>query len=314
MTEKRANVSGSEDKIKYVCGVLFTVIYTAYLLVFGGAAKEAARAALSVCLEVIFTTVFPFSMASEMLISSGICAFLGKTAAKPLARLFNLSYSGAGIFLLGLFGGYPTGAAGASRLYSKGEICRAEAEVLISYTNNATPAFMMTYIGGLLGSRRTGLICYAVNVCSAVLWAVLVRKKTCSKQKETTEVQTDFSFGRSVLSCGAAALNICFFIIIYSVVCSALTLIPVPYVSHVLPPFIELTSGASALAGAGAGGRLTASLLCAASSFSGLCVASQVTAVSKRAGLSVKYYVCGKIFQTFVSFIAFFIIYPHILT
>ena len=313
MTDTGAKMSGTRDKIRYVCGVMFIVLYTAYLLVFGGAAKEAARAGLSVCFDVIFTTVFPFSVAAQMLISSGICAFLGKTAAKPLARLFNLSDGGAGIFMLGLVGGYPTGAAGAAELYSKGELSKSEAEVLISYTNNATPAFMITFIGGLLGSNRVGLICYAVNICSAVIWAILMRGKTKTERKNAA-VQTEFSFGKSVLSCGASALNICFFIIIYSVICSALSLIPVPYLSSVLPPFIELTSGAAVFSGAGFGGRLSASLLCAASSFSGLCVLSQVIAVSKRAGISVKYYVFGKIFQTFISFIAFFIIYPYILS
>ena len=313
MTEKEAKLSGKKDKIKYVSGVLFTVLYTAYLLVFGGAAKEAARAGLSVCFDVIFTTVFPFSVAAQMLISSGVCAFLGKTAARPLAHLFNLSDGGAGIFLLGLVGGYPTGAAGAAELYSKGELCKSEAEVLISYTNNATPAFMITFIGGLLGSSRTGFICYAVNIFSAVLWAVLVRGKTGTERKDT-KVQTEFSFGRSVLSCGKSALNICFFIIIYSVICSALSLIPIPYAAKILPPVIELTSGAVILSGAGLSGRMTAALMCAASSFSGLCVMSQVISVSLHAKISVKYYVCGKIFQTFVSFIAFFIIYPYILS
>ena len=304
-------MSDTRDKIKYVFAVLFIVLYTAYLLAFGGAAKEAARAGLNVCFEVIFTTVFPFSVAAQMLISSGICAFLGKTIARPLGRLFNLSDGGAGIFLLGLVGGYPTGAAGAAELYSKGEISKSEAEAVISYTNNATPAFMITYIGGLCGSSRIGAACYAVNIGAAVIWAVLMRRKT-KPDRCKISVTPDFSFGKSVLSCGGSALNICFFIIIYSVVSSALSLLPLPVVPSVLPAFFELTSGASILSDAGFDGRITSALLCAASSFSGLCVGSQVISVSKRAGIGVRYYFFGKIFQTFLSFISFFIIYPHI--
>lgn len=305
-------MTGVKNKIKYTAAVVLTLFFTAYLLIFGGAAREAAKGGLDVCFDVILTAVFPFSVASKLLISSGVCGFLGKTAAKPLARLLGLSPSGAGVFLLGLVGGYPTGASGAAELYRSGLISKSEAEVVISYSNNATPAFMINYIGLLIGSKRLGLIFYTVNICAALIWALFLRKKTGPEYK-TVSKPLDFSFISAVKSCGGQILNVCFFIIVFAVISSVFSLLPPPF-SSVFRGFTELTTGAAVLSGADLPARITASLICAASSFSGLCVASQVISVSRGAGIGVKYYVCGKIFQSVISFFAVFILYPYILS
>ena len=305
-------MTGIKDKIKYILSVVFLVLFTAYLRVLGGAAKEAARGGLDVCFGVILTTVFPFAVASRLLISSGVCTFLGRTLAKPLAYLLGLSPAGAGVFLLGLVGGYPTGADGASELYKNGLISKSEAEAVISYSNNATPAFMINFIGLQLGSRKIGLIFYLINIGAALIWAFLLRKKTNPTYK-TAEKPLDFSFINAVKLCGGSILNVCFFIIVFSVISSVSSLLPAPFCS-ILPPFAELTTGVVITSGAGYGARVTAALLCAASSFSGLCVMTQVISVSSSAKLGVKYYVFGKIFQAVLSFIAVFVLYPHILS
>ncbi|MBQ7698775.1 MAG: hypothetical protein IJT49_00350 [Clostridia bacterium] len=297
--------------IKYVLTVVLIGIFTAYLLFFGAQSKKDAAEGLSVCGNVILTTVFPFSVAAQLLITSGVCGRLGSLIKAPASFLFGLSPAGAGVLLLGFIGGYPSGASGASELYKRGEISKDEAEVVISYTNNATPAFMINFIGLLSGSSKLGLICYLINILSALLWAFILRKKTGKRCVNQTK-NNDFSFISAVTSSAFSTVYVCAFVIIFSVISGAFSRLPLPYISLILPSLFEITTGAVMLSGAGLSVRITAAALCAAASFSGLCVASQVFSAAENAGFCAKYYIPGKIFQAFVSFFALYLIYPFI--
>lgn len=298
--------------VKYIFSVILITAFTSYLLFFGAQSKQDAAKGLSVCVNVILTTVFPFSVAAQLLITSGICGHLGSLIKTPASHLFGLSPSGAGILLLGFAGGYPSGASGAAELYKRGEISKSEAEVIISYTNNATPAFMINFIGLLSGSAKLGLICYLINVFSALLWAFILRKRTNIKTVKIAEYK-DFSFISAVSSSAYSTVYVCAFVIIFSVISGAFSRLPLPYISQILPSVFEITTGAVILSEAGFDARVTAAALCAAASFSGLCAASQVFSAAKNAGVSAKYYIPGKIFQAFVSFFALYLIYPYVI-
>ena len=112
--------------IKRISAVSCVILFTVYLTVFGQSARESAARGLDICFGVILTTVFPFSVASSLLLSSGACDILGRTAFYPLGRLFGLSESGAGLLLPGLIGGFPAGAAGAAELYKSYAALRSE--------------------------------------------------------------------------------------------------------------------------------------------------------------------------------------------
>ena len=59
----------------------------------------------------------------------------------------------AGALVLGLAGGYPVGARTAAELYAQGALTRDEAERLLTFWNNANPAFLLSGLGlGALGA------------------------------------------------------------------------------------------------------------------------------------------------------------------
>ena len=210
---------------KYIFYVVLITAFTVYLLIFGAQSKQDAANGVSICAGVILTTVFPFSVAAQLLITSGICGRLGALIKTPASFLFGVSASGAGVLLLGFAGGYPSGASGAAELYKRGEISKDEAEVLISYTNNATPAFMINFIGLLLGSSKLGLICYLINIGSSLLWAFLLRKKT--GERRIAKAKTgDFSFVSAVTSSAGSTVYVCAFVIVFSVISGAFSRLP----------------------------------------------------------------------------------------
>ena len=286
---------------------LFALTFAVWIVAFAPAARRAAYDALIICRDVILTTVLPFSVASDLLISSGFCEAAGRIAGKPVSRLFGISRTGAGVFILGLAGGYPSGAYAVSELYSEGAVDRSEAEVLISYTNNATPAFAAAYVGSLLGSARAGLMCYGAVVFSAVLFGITGRKKAGSAVCAKPAARLNPSLPRSVSAGAESAVVICANVIVFRVISGALSGLPFGAFISAIP---EITSGVSLLASKIGDPRLAASFISSLVSFSGLSVASQVSSAVSAHGIRMRYYVIGKIFQAVSSFFAVYLLYP----
>ena len=288
---------------------VFSFAFAVCLIVFSDVSKTGAAEGLRICRDVILTSVFPFSAAASLLISSGAIGALGRITGGIVGRAFGVSDAGAGVILLGAVGGFPTGAYAASNLYLSGKLSKTEAEKLISYTNNPTPAFMVGYVGSLLGSAVIGVYCYTCILVSALLWGVLIRGKY-KRSEGNAVVDTEFSFSSSVSKSVFSAVIICGFVIIFSVISNIVTVIGGGLVSSIICPLFEITSGVGLIFSYGLPLRMTASLLCAVCSFSGLCIYSQVKTETDSAGISVKYYIAGKTFQAVISFILSFALYP----
>ena len=63
---------------------------------------------------------------------------------------FGLSPAGAYVLILGLLCGYPMGAKLAHDLYIDQQISRREGEYLLTFSCNASPAFIISYLSGIL--------------------------------------------------------------------------------------------------------------------------------------------------------------------
>ena len=101
---------------------------TAAALIFAGlalildsrCAAEAAREALSLCARTLIPGLFPLLVVAGMLVPG-----LSGLRMETLSRLLGLPRGGEGIWLLGLLGGFPVGAAAISQgsetaLWTKG--------------------------------------------------------------------------------------------------------------------------------------------------------------------------------------------------
>ena len=289
---------------------LFITLYTVYLIVFGSWAKEDAEKGLRLCADVILKTVMPFSVASSLIVSSGLCGAAGRLLGAPFSRLLGLSDDGAGVFFLGLIGGYPSGAVSAGELYSKGAISRDEAERLISFTNNATPAFAAGFCGSVLGDARCGALLYSVCIVSSVVWGVMIRKKAGKREKSKLRLSVP-RLSSAVLSASSSCVVICADVIVFSIISGALSRLPLGFV---IPALFEVTGGAVSLAAHVRDLRLCGSAVCALVSFSGLCVADQTDGVCRGYGLSPGYYLAGKPVQAVLSFLLYYLSYPLIIS
>lgn len=147
-----------------------------FLLRFPEEAVFAAQKGLQLWLNTLIPTLLPFIILTGILIhTNGIEKFFS-----PLSGiwkiLLGLSPSGAYAFLMGILCGYPMGAKITSDLYRYKKICKTEAEYLLTFCNNPSPAFIIAYLtGNCLQNKIPVTKVFAVLIASNLLCMLFFR-------------------------------------------------------------------------------------------------------------------------------------------
>ena len=117
------------------------------MLVRSQQAAQAVRDALVLCAQSVIPALFPFFVLSGLFISLGYAEIIGAAFAPPIRLLLGCSDVGAVAFFLGIVGGYPVGGRTVADLCRSGRCSREEAAYLLTFCNNAGPAFILGIAG-----------------------------------------------------------------------------------------------------------------------------------------------------------------------
>lgn len=200
-----------------IAAVLFVLVVP-----HAAAAARGAQEGLDVALETAIPALFPFFVASGLLIRSGAVSVLGRWCAPLIRRVYGLPGEAAGPLVLGLTGGYPIGAQAARELYDAGALSREEAERLLGFCNNTGPAFLIGVCGaGLCGSVRTGALLYGIHIAAALLTGLaMTAHGTASPVDKPRRALRPVPFStcltQSVQQAGRSCLTITAFIMLFS--------------------------------------------------------------------------------------------------
>lgn len=288
--------------------LLYALIVVVCILLFAFAedTAQAAKKALFLCGQTVIPALFPFFVLSSFMVNTGFVGALGKLLAPASRKLFRISGSGAVVFVVGLLCGYPTGAKTVSELYENKQLEKKEAERLLPFCNNSGPLFVIGAVGGMLGNQTLGIRLYMIHAISAACTGILlsVFAKPVSHDKEniihTAHVGTAFS--DAVCRSVTAMLNVCGFILFFSVVRTFFApFLGTDALSLLLGGMAEVTLGAEAICMADVGVGKQLILLSAILGFGGVCVLLQVWGIVARTGLSIKLYVFGKLMQSGIA-------------
>lgn len=131
---------------------------------------------LSIWWDVLFPSLFPFLVLSELLLGFGIVHFLG-TMLNPLMRpLFRVPGSGGFVFAVSCASGYPTGAKLTAQLYEQKLVTREEGERLVSFTTSSDPIFMIGAVSvGFFHNAAIAPVLVIAHYASAFIVGVLMR-------------------------------------------------------------------------------------------------------------------------------------------
>lgn len=308
---------------KIINGLVYAsiLLFGLGLIFFSRETSAAAAEGLAICGNVLIPSLFPFFVVSQMAVQTGLAHRAGKAFTRPMKLLFNLPGACAPAFILGLIGGYPVGAKTAISLFEQRLCTKAEAERLLSFCNNSGPAFILGTVGTMVfGATSAGVLLYASHFLASVAVGIIFRgyKKTAVPSSAGggitfSAVPLGKAFTVSVTSSFSSILNICSFVIFFSVAIRLLAIsgvlpatagvlswivsplgLDAAFAEKLLSGLLEVTSGAHGLAAISAsrGAKLSAAAFMLG--WAGISVHCQVLNFIGDSGLSTIPYIGGK--------------------
>lgn len=163
-------------KIKRNFLSLLFLFFTISILIFSKTNLPAIKSGLSLWANSVIPSLFPFFVATELLIHTNLFYKLGNYFNIFMKPIFNIRGEGALAFIMGIVSGYPVGAKIASN-FRKNNICtKNECERLLSFTNNSGPLFIIGTVG-ILMYRNTmiGILLFITHILSSLSIGFLFR-------------------------------------------------------------------------------------------------------------------------------------------
>ncbi|MFD2171216.1 sporulation integral membrane protein YlbJ [Tumebacillus lipolyticus] len=158
--------------------ILATVVVflTLSLVLYPQEGFKAGVDGLKLFWDVVFPSLLPFFILSELLLGIGVVHALG-VLLEPLMRpLFSVPGVGAFALSMGLAAGYPMDAVITSK-FRKNKLCtRIEGERMLAFTNTADPLFMFGAVAvGMFHSPQLGMLLAIAHYISAFLVGLLFK-------------------------------------------------------------------------------------------------------------------------------------------
>lgn len=280
-----------------IAAFLFLIL----LIVFPDEALSGALQGLRLCGSRVIPSLFPFFVLSR-LITSG----MPSVSWSGMKRFFGVSGNVLPVLVLSFLGGYPLGVSLLADMYEQGRITKRDAEHAMAFCNNSGPGLFIGFIGGtIFHDAAAGIALYAIHVISALFCGVMLSGNSSTavlRPVEREKCSFSKNFSDSVNGASSAMLQVCAYVILFSVLSGLLTALGL--FSHLpeslgalLLGSLEITSGISGLKASPTGFILAAALM----GWGGLCVHMQAMTIWQRAGLSPKGYFCGKLLHALVS-------------
>ena len=273
---------------------LFSICLLLFLLLHPDEGLLGARDGLTLWLNVMLPTLLPFLIFTGILLKAGNLTKLLNPFSLLWEKCFGLSPAGAYVLILGFLCGYPMGAKIAHDLYINDQISKKEGEYLLSFSCNASPAFVVSYLTGSILQNRIHPMQIVLILLTADLFCMLFFRfliyhgntltpaKVKSIKKETYQQDsTGVILDVSIMDGFETITRLGGYILLFSLILASISFYW-PFHAQSCMLFtapLELTTGLKQIAGAPLPwkSRYLASMLL--TSFGGFCVMAQTKSV-----------------------------------
>ena len=183
--------------------------------------------------NIVFPSLFPFFIISEILIEMGFVNFIGDSLQPIIKPIFNVSGEGAFPFAMSIISGYPMGAKITSLLREKRIISKTEADKIVCFSSTSGPLFMLGAVSvGMLKTPAAAPLILYPHYLGAITVGLLLRfyrKKSTMNNRNNNYIirnpliylNKDYSIGMILGNCVKNSLTSIFtvggFIVFYSV-------------------------------------------------------------------------------------------------
>lgn len=301
-------------KLKRNFFAMIFLLFAICLLLFSKNNLVAVKNGLTLWATSVVPSLFPFFVATELLMHTNIVNFFGRICERFMEPIFHIHGRGAFGFIMGLISGYPMGAKIACE-FRKHQICsKVECERLLSFTNNSGPLFIVGTVGiSMFGNTTIGLLLLITHVLASITVGFLFRFWKWEKNRSsdtpsyaTPKNMVTFSnlgeiLSESIANSTQTIFMIGGFVVIFSSILSILKTSGIVTNVYLLG-LLEITNGISSIShlhikNISLSIIFTAFLL----GFGGISVLLQVWSIIAKSDLSIKPYLYGKLLQGIIA-------------
>lgn len=155
---------------------ILTTLFAFSIMIYPKAAFESSLTGLEMWWGIVFPSLLPFFIISELLICFGVVRFIGVIMEPIMRPLFRVPGSGGFVWAMGLASGFPAGAKLTARLRIDHEITREEAERLVSFTNCSNPLFILGAVSvGFFHNAELGILLAATHYLGNIVVGLIMR-------------------------------------------------------------------------------------------------------------------------------------------
>ncbi|MEQ2529235.1 sporulation integral membrane protein YlbJ [Bacillaceae bacterium CLA-AA-H227] len=177
-----------KSKLKTIILATSVTILAISLISFPQESVGASIRGLDMWWKIVFPSLLPFFIVSEMLIGFGVVKFVG-VLLEPLMRpLFRVPGVGGFVWAMGMASGYPAGAKLTARLRQEEQLSKIEAERLVTFTNCSNPLFIFGAVSvGFFNNPKLGVILALAHYLGNLTVGIFMRfyGRDDSKSKES---------------------------------------------------------------------------------------------------------------------------------
>ena len=318
-------------KIKRNIFALIFLAFGASLLLFSSSNLPAIKKGLSLWANSVVPSLFPFFVATDLLMNTNFVNSIGRFLNKIMKPLFNIRGEGAFAFIMGLISGYPVGAKIACNFRENNICSKEECERLLSFTNNSGPLVIIGTVGiSMFGNSTIGLLLLITHILACITVGFIFRfwkinssspeyvgnkNSNYKKYRNVTLSNLGEVLGKSISNSIYTILMIGGFVVIFSSIISilrasgilnSLVVLLTPtfnflnldssFISGIITGLLEITNGISFISSINikhisVNIIITAFLL----GCGGLSVLLQVWSITSKTDLSIKPYFYGKL-------------------
>jgi len=293
----------------------FTVIFLAlvfilFLISANNIVLESVSFSISIWRDNLFPTLFPFFVASNILIQYGFIDILGKYLSVPMKKIFKLPGSSSFVLINSLFSGFPSGAKYATSLVKENKLSKNDAARLLTFTHYSNPLFIMGFIGGIILDKKAALIILISHILGGLLVGKIfsLNNKTEICKEEVIKQKNKFiPFGKALSNSVLDSLNTMFLLLgivtIFTLITSFISnLLNLSILEKcLLSGILEMTQGIKNIASLEISNYLKAVLTSFFISFGGISVHMQVLSIIAEYNIKYKPFFIARILHSILT-------------
>ena len=300
--------------LKQYSYIILMIGFLAVMLCFPLETFQGASSGLLLWFQTLLPTLLPFMILSNLLIRTNCVFYISRTISPFIQNLFHVSNDACYAVLIGFLCGYPMGAKVVGDLISSGRISRNEGQYLLSFCNNTSPMFIISYIVMQTFKDKSLLfITIIILFLSPVICSLVFRKyyhitaasATHSQAKEV--IYFDFLiFDNAIMNGFETITKVGGYMILFSILYTLGAKLPLTF----LLPLLEISNGIPWIMKSSCSFTLLYPYILGLTSFGGLCAVAQTNSMIQNTGLRIYPYIIQKLITALVtSLLAFLYVY-----